>query len=48
MKGKTNSEKVTDIVVTEGEGTVRISGKLTFDRQKFGVAWSSGAKDMVL
>lgn len=48
VKGKTNSEKVTDIVVTEGEGTVSISGKLTFDRQKFGVAWSSGAKDMVL
>lgn len=48
VKGKTNSEKVTDLVVTEGEGTVSITGKLSFDRQKYGVAWSSGAKDMVL
>lgn len=48
VRGKTNSEKVTDIVVTEENGTVKATGKLSFDRQKYGVAWSTGAKDMIL
>ncbi len=48
VRGKTNEEKVTDIVVTEENGTVTATGKLAFDRQKYGVAWSSGSKDAVL
>ncbi|MEO8069652.1 MAG: YceI family protein [Flavobacteriales bacterium] len=49
VRGKTNSETITDIVVTPFEdGAIRASGKLTFDRQKYGVAWSSGSKDAVL
>ncbi len=48
LRGKTNEEKVTDIVVTEDNGTVKASGKLSFDRQKYGVAWSSGSKDAIL
>ncbi|MBK8338496.1 MAG: YceI family protein [Flavobacteriales bacterium] len=49
LRGKTNSETITDIVVTpNADGSVKASGKLTFDRQKYGVAWSSGSKDAVL
>ncbi|HOY29457.1 MAG: YceI family protein [Flavobacteriales bacterium] len=48
VRGKTNEEKVTDIVVTEENGMAKATGKLTFDRQKYGVAWSTGAKDMIL
>lgn len=47
VRGKTNSEKVTDINVTEADGKVTVTGKLVFDRQKYGVAWSAG-KDAVL
>ena len=39
---------MTDIVVTEENGTVKVTGKLAFDRQKYGVAWSSGSKDAIL
>lgn len=48
VRDKTHEEKVTDIEVKEENGTVTVTGKLNFDRQKYGVAWSSGAKDMVL
>ena len=49
IRGTTNKEKVTDIVITENaDGTVTATGKLTFDRQKYGVAWSSGSKDAIL
>jgi polyisoprenoid-binding protein YceI len=48
VRGKTNEETVTDIVITESNGTLTASGKMTFDRQKYNVAWSSGSKDMVL
>jgi polyisoprenoid-binding protein YceI len=47
VRGVTNTETVTDIVVTEGEGTVMATGKLSFDRQKYGVSWKA-MKDMVL
>jgi polyisoprenoid-binding protein YceI len=47
VRGKTNEEKVTDIVVTEENGTVKATGKLTFDRQKYGVAWKA-PKDVIL
>ena len=49
VRGKTNVETVSDIVLTPNEdGTIKASGKLVFDRQKYGVAWSSGSKDAVL
>ena len=49
VRGKTNSETITDIVVTpNADGTVSASGKLSFDRQKYGVSWDSGSKDAVL
>ena len=49
VRGKTNPETVTDIEITpNADGTVTASGKLAFDRQKYGVAWSSGSKDAVL
>jgi len=48
VRGTTHEEKVTDIVVTEANGTVSAKGKLVFDRQKYGVSWSSGAADFVL
>ena len=48
VRGNTNEEMVTDIVVTEEGGVTKASGKLVFDRQKYGVAFSTGAKDMVI
>ena len=48
VRGVTNEEKVTDIAVTEMDGVVSTTGKLAFDRQKYGVAWSSGSTDAVL
>lgn len=47
LRGKTHSEKVTDIVITEENGVAKASGKLVFDRQKYGVAWKA-PKDVVL
>ncbi|MBK8497339.1 MAG: YceI family protein [Flavobacteriales bacterium] len=49
IRGKTNSENITDIVITENpDGTVKASGKLSFDRQKYGVAWAHFVKDALL
>ncbi|MEO8589790.1 MAG: YceI family protein [Flavobacteriales bacterium] len=48
VRGKTNEETVTDIVVVEEAGTVKATGTLTFDRQKYGLGPAAGAKDMVL
>ena len=48
VRGKTNEESVTDIAVTEEGGVTKASGKLVFDRQKYGVAFSTGLKDMVV
>ncbi len=47
VRGKKNTEKVTDIVITEENGVTKASGKLVFDRQKYGVAWNA-PKDVVL
>lgn len=49
VRGKTNSETITDIVVTpNADGSMTATGKLTFDRQKYGVKWDSGSKEAVL
>lgn len=48
LRGKTNSEKVTDIVITEENGTAKATGKLVFDRQKYDVAWKHFLKDAIL
>ena len=48
VRGKMNTETITDIVITPNDdGTVKASGKLVFNRQKYGVAWSPG-KDAVV
>jgi len=46
VRGTTHEETVTDVVIDNEAGTM--TGKLVFDRQKYDVAWSSGAKEMVL
>lgn len=49
IRGKTESEVITDIEMTKNDdGTASASGKLTFDRQKYGVAFPGPAKDMVI
>ena len=48
IRDKTNEETLTDIVVNESNGTVTASGKLVFNRKKYGVAFDTGAKDMVI
>lgn len=48
VRGQTHEEKVTDINVSEEGGSVTATGNLTFNRQKYGVAWGTGAKDAVL
>jgi polyisoprenoid-binding protein YceI len=49
LRGKTNEEKVTDIVVTSDSTSATASGKLVFNRQKYGVAYvADKKKDMVL
>jgi polyisoprenoid-binding protein YceI len=48
LKGITNSEKVTDIVIDTTGGMVKATGKLEFDRQKYKAAFKMAVKDMVL
>jgi polyisoprenoid-binding protein YceI len=49
LRGRTNSEKITDIVVTpNADGTVTATGKLVFDRKKYGATFPGPAKDMLL
>jgi polyisoprenoid-binding protein YceI len=47
VRGKTNTETITDIAVSEEAGMARAKGKLVFDRQKYGVAYVA-MKDMLL
>ena len=44
VRGKTNPETVTNVVVADGT----VSGTLVFDRKKYDVAWDSPMKDAVL
>lgn len=48
VRGKSNTETVKNIVVTEENGTVKATGTLTFDRKKYGVSFDMPVKDMVL
>jgi polyisoprenoid-binding protein YceI len=49
LRGMTNSEKITDIVLTTNpDGTVSAKGKLVFDRKKYNVTFPGPAKDMLL
>jgi len=48
VRGKTNEEKVTDLVITADSTSASATGKLVFNRQKYGVAYKSTMKDMVL
>lgn len=48
VRGKTGSEQVKDIIINADSMGFNASGTLTFDRQKYGVAWKSPMKDMVL
>ncbi|MCF8278258.1 MAG: YceI family protein [Flavobacteriales bacterium] len=44
LRGKTNAETVTNVVVADGT----VTGTLVFDRKKYDVAWDSPMKDAVL
>ena len=48
IRGETNSEKVTDVILSEENGDFTATGKLVFDRQKYEVTYESKMKDMVL
>lgn len=48
VRGKTFEEEVEDVTVEKNGSDVKANGKLVFDRQKYGVAWESPMKDMVL
>lgn len=48
IRGTSNEETVTGIVVAEEGNMVKATGNLVFNRQKYGVAWDSGSKDFVL
>ncbi|MBK6628664.1 MAG: YceI family protein [Flavobacteriales bacterium] len=48
VRGRMATETVTDIVISEENGMANASGKLVFNRQKYGVSWANPMKDMVL
>lgn len=48
VRGKTNAETVENVTVTEENGSVVVTGDLTFDRTKYDVNFSTGAADKVL
>jgi polyisoprenoid-binding protein YceI len=48
IKGISNEETVTDVKISTSEGTTNASGKLVFDRQKYGITYKGKMKDMVL
>jgi polyisoprenoid-binding protein YceI len=49
LRGKTNTETITDIVLTpNADGTVTAAGKLVFDRKKYNVTFPGPAQDMIL
>lgn len=48
IRGVTNAEEVSDVAVTTTDGVTTVSGMMTIDRQKYGVAFDLGAEDMIL
>lgn len=48
VRGKSNEEQVTNVVVEETESGLNTSGKLVFNRQKYDVAWAHFMQDVVL
>lgn len=48
VRGVTNEEVIENIVVTPEGDNVKVTGKLAFDRQKYGVAYATGSKDVIL
>ena len=49
LRGKTNSETITDITITENaDGSAKATGKLVFDRKKYDVVFPGPAADLVL
>ncbi len=48
IRGKSNEEQLTGITITESEGTVKATGALKFNRQKYDVKYPGPAKDMVI
>jgi len=48
VKGKTNSEKLTNVTIVGAENGVQLNGTLTFDRQKYGITYKNTMNDMVL
>jgi polyisoprenoid-binding protein YceI len=48
VRGITDTETIENINITENNGMVNATGKMTFDRQKYDVRWDSGLQEAVL
>ncbi len=48
VRGKTNPEEVKNVVISEADGKVTMSGDLTFDRTKYDVSFKHPVQEMVL
>ncbi len=48
VRGKTNAETLTDIVINESDAGLKATASLTFDRQNYEVAFAHPAQEMVL
>jgi len=48
IKGMTNSEKISNVVVEKTDNGVNVKGDLTFDRTKYNVTYQNELKDKVL
>lgn len=48
VRGKTNPEKVENVVITEENGQMHLKGDIKFDRTKYDVAFKHPMKDMVI
>lgn len=48
VRGKTNPEEVKNVVVSEANGKLTVSGDMTFDRTKYDVNFKHSMQDMVV